>query len=169
MKTLLGKRQSNDQRVSARVDGVLTNSPSAIGHTVSQSVSYQIIAAPPPAEIRREEFKATTPTAMQIFDAIESLPPFQRAGAKDHYLGIEICWLGRFASIHPSEDDCYSLSLSVRANGGGAPFVSCEVSLSEYPKLKVLLENHPVWIRGKISRIRAFGITVSNASLSILD
>ncbi|HEY3771179.1 MAG TPA: hypothetical protein VGN44_21075 [Candidatus Angelobacter sp.] len=52
------KRESNNQKVSVKGDSISANSPSAIGHNVSQSVNYQIITSP--ALLAPEHRKRTT-------------------------------------------------------------------------------------------------------------
>jgi hypothetical protein len=171
---LLRERRSGDQKTSARVDGALTHSPSAIGHTVYQTVNYQnLTATPGSADRNSEQNKATLPTAHKILKAIDLLPPFQRAAARQSYFGLKVCWLAKFNSIEPDVStrgsDLHRLFLLLRADFERPALVICEVSLITYPKLKILHEDHPVWIRGKISRVDDGAVYLSEPELDIVD
>lgn len=175
-KSLLAKTNAGNPKISVKSDSVSTNSPSAIGHVVSQSVNYQFVnATAKPVEGPRQENKVTSPTAYQIAKAIAALPPFQRESAGENYIGLEVCWLMEFSTIDKSisigGNDYHSLFLSVHGmQPWDLAFAVCEVNLNKYPKLKILHAGQPIWLRGKISSVRSSGVVhVAEPELEILD
>jgi hypothetical protein len=175
VKIFFRKTPANNQKVTVKSDSVSTNSPSAIGHTVTQSVNYQFVGATSvPAGGLRGENKPTSPTAHQILKALAALPPFQRKSAGENYIGLEICWLMEFVNIDQNistKGEDYSLMLSVRGKEAwDLKFASCTVDLTKYPKLKILHAGHPIWLRGKISSFNNPDIVrVTEPELEILD
>jgi hypothetical protein len=172
-KTLLGKTPFANQKVTVKSDGVSTNSPAAIGHTVSQSVHYQIVNAPLVQPESHRVNKDTFPSAHQILNEINALPPFQRLGTRQNYLGLEICWLTEFANIADvavDEANDHMLVLSVRGEQEwDRALVMCGINLNKYPKLKILHAKHPIWIRGKISGLDSAVVHVKDPELEIVD
>ncbi len=95
----------------------------------------------------------------QIKDDIASVPPYQRRDKQRYYIGQQIDWQGKLASVHPEDKDG---NVSVMLNIEGqvikglaivpvSDLCSCDVPLDKYPQLKFLPEGSPVRITGKIA------------------
>jgi hypothetical protein len=60
-------------------------------------------------------------------------------------------------------------SLGIDVSDGRTAFLRCEISLSEYPKFKILPENCALWIWGTISSIDYPSIYLTNVDIEIAD
>jgi hypothetical protein len=172
---IFGRKKSTDQDVRGKIEGSMNSSPAAVGHIVTQTVTYNL-AGTNPAPIQEKEKKATSPRPRDILKAIDSLPPFQRASAAQNYTGLKICWFTEFSSIErilfaENEQENHSVYLKVRGNERwDFVLVCCDIDLNKYPELKILHADHPIWLKGKIIGLTGSDmIRVGEAELDILE
>lgn len=105
------------------------------------------------------------PSPEDIFENIESRPPFQRNEAEKHYEGLKVKrWAVALQSVFESHDGKYQVHLRPRGNG---KTVSCLVDIHRYPEVKIVDEKTRLWISGIIKYVDSDSgeITLSDASL----
>jgi hypothetical protein len=103
----------------------------------------------------------STPSASDIIAEIDSQSPFMKQKFSENYHGIRVTWHGQFQLVFGTEDDEINIGIRVDENN----WVSCKVSLAEYPLLRTLKTNTPVSVTGTIIGISSHIFELSNAKL----
>lgn len=105
------------------------------------------------------------PSPEEIFEDIESRPPFQRNEAERHYQGLKVKrWSVALKSVFEPHDGKCQIHLRPRSNGR---IVSCLVDIHRYPEVKIADEKTRLWVSGRIKYVdwESCEIALSDASL----
>jgi len=103
----------------------------------------------------------STPSASDIIAEIDRQSPFMKQKFPENYHGIKVTWHGQFQLVFGTKDDEINIGIRVDENN----WVSCKVSLAEYPLLRTLKTNTPVSVTGTIIGISSHIFELSNAKL----
>lgn len=98
-----------------------------------------------------------------ILKEIDKVPPLQRPSVVEGYKGLTVQWQTSFIDAVPfGKRDSIHLML---LGQGSHPWIYCDVSIKDYPELKVMKESTRIIVIGKIAEI-AFGkISLRDVSL----
>jgi hypothetical protein len=104
-------------------------------------------------------------TFAEIFAAIDAAPPLERDAVAARYRGIAVQWSTWLRSARGTgRDDEVAVRLvtseSIRT-------VACTVRLSEYPELRVVLQETRIQITGRIAGVDLLNIELEDADLVI--
>jgi hypothetical protein len=81
---------------------------------------------------------------------IKSRPLYQRDEAMKHYVGLSTRFEGKFSSLLMGKDGRVKIMLSSLEPIPSA-FVSFDISIDEHPEFKIMRENTPITVQGKIA------------------
>ena len=101
----------------------------------------------------------------EIRKAISKLPPMQRGAAEKNYTGNRISWELLFINADELDE-----RLKVTASGkeGIFPMVHFYVNKEEYhPRFRILDENDPIWVYGRIEKIEKEGLKIYLDDVSV--
>lgn len=103
----------------------------------------------------------------KIMDTINAAPPMQQESVRKSFIGIQIQWDASFYNGSEESDDKFKVWLQTADEMIG--LISCEVSATDYPELKVLSKGAPIRIIGKISKILEISVVeLTDVRLEIL-
>ena len=103
------------------------------------------------------------PNPARIYAEFDAQPPLMRPEVVSEYIGRDVNWSVTLAGAREERPGQAFVSFhfephSVRMIGG-------EVSLSEYPQLKLTHVGHPIHLRGKIRKIDTLSIQLEISKL----
>jgi hypothetical protein len=152
---LLFKRKKASISVSAKRVSTGNGSPAIIGSNNTQVVHQNNYSVSTPGQPTFESSVggvpsgySSNPSPSEIFEAIDELPPFQRARAINDYSGLKVAWPLEFYSLDREADDAFTFTAA--SSGRGLPLVRASITLSEYPELKILPAGTCIILIGKI-------------------
>ena len=137
------------------------NSPIATGSIVTQNIHYGT------AQAQTTDFSDyyESPTPTEIREKLDKLPPYQKESMMEHFIGLKVRWLTRFADIFKTyEEGQYHLLLQYGNNLRDV--VACDVSLDDFPRLKVSTEGDYIEVTGTIERVHTLGVNLKDAWIS---
>lgn len=105
------------------------------------------------------------PSPEEIFEDIESRPPFQRKEIAKCYQGLKVKrWALTIRLVFEPHDGKCQIHLRPRSNG---KIVSCLVDIHRYPEVKITDEKTRLWVSGRIKYVdwESGEIALSDASL----
>ena len=172
------KRENSSQSTQAHGNGqALSSSGSGnavnaggdvhIGDIVTPATVVPIEAAPGATAYQKPKsgysFK---PTPQEIVLNIKNHPPLQRDDIAKQYVGLLVHWQLQLNNTHILQNDIVSVILYVLD-----PFcsVSCQVSLTQFPRLKIISEDATIWASGEIEKCEKNLIYLKNTTLDFND
>jgi len=105
------------------------------------------------------------PTAKNIVETIENLPPYQREQQTNNYIGLPVKWQTTLYSLHTSNENVF-LFLNINNQ---YPWISCHVKLNDYPELKIANSGTGIILTGLIKSIHGHDIELSNVKIVSLQ
>ena len=136
------------------------------------SVDQPAIVIPSPPERA-----STEPTPIQISGEIEAVLPFDREHAKEKYIGLNVLWKVRFASVKCWNDTSIENGAVVNAQRcyficffEETPYYMVTFSLKTVPpEFKILREGSMIWVQGTIKSVesRSINLEVDPAQIEI--
>ncbi len=136
----------------------------ASGSNIQQTVQFYGHSAS--TERSGAEFRSD-PTPREIFEKINAAPPYQRETVENSYGGLAVRWRLFLISISQGKvGDLYDLHLEPSDEFGG---VFCEVSISDYPRLKISRRYAPLEVTGFIQKASRMTIELEKAQITFLD
>ncbi len=172
------KRENNSQSTRARGNGQAISS-SGSGNAVNAGGNVHIgdivapaavapIEAVPGANVYHNPKPgySTKPTPQEITLNIKNHPPLQRDDIRKHYIGLLVHWRLQLNTTHILQNDAVSVNLYALD-----PFcsVSCQVSLTRFPRLKIIGEDATIWAFGEIENFEPQIIYLKNATIDFDD
>ncbi len=151
--------------------------PAAAAHFQHQHFQHQpqpsLDSTPAQPQNRPTTRTNSIPTPEDIAIQIKSLPPFQQAAARSAYVGLEVSWFVRFASLYelPSwsvkaADETHIASFSFGQNlllG-----VRAALNIDRFPRLKISHRNTPFRISGIIESVEDTDIELKEVIIEFL-
>ncbi len=114
--------------------------------STSASTSALLLTASPAAVSERSVCRLAHE---QISDAIEAVPPFQRGGVTQSFIGATVCWTGPLVNIWKHDTNLH-VSLSLGDHSG---LIFCYAKPEHCEGLHFAPEGHPVQVIGEIADI----------------
>jgi hypothetical protein len=150
------KQPENSSRVNisdSTVLGPVAGRDISIGTFVQHGVSV---------EIPNEDYRST-PTAVDIIEAIEKVPLYSRSSVAQSYSGLQVRWKGAISSISYGHS---GVGLIIRTSDR-LPWVTFDVTLEDYPILKTVRGGEPIEVTGKIDALDRYGTLISLKDVKI--
>ncbi|PKH02768.1 hypothetical protein CXF72_09925 [Psychromonas sp. MB-3u-54] len=104
------------------------------------------------------------PLYTDIESDIKQVKPFDKEHRTQSYIGLKVQWKCAFSGL-TENNDCYRVHVFLEMPLHTA-YLNIDFS-KDVSKLKVLNENHPLWVCGEISRIYGTNIDLINADISV--
>lgn len=105
---------------------------------------------PTEQEGKKRDYKLN-PSPEDIFEDIESRPPFQRKEAEKYYQSLKVKrWAVTIRLVFEPHDGKCQIHLRPRSNG---KIVSCLVDIHRYPEVKIADEKTRLWVSGRIKYV----------------
>lgn len=101
----------------------------------------------------------------EIASSLAKVPPAQRTSIGKSYVGIRVHWVGWLASVTPDKEDKSLVLLIFGGQNGAGPYVTCTVSLGDFPALSVAPEKTRTTIFGTIESAQTSGIGLTEVHL----
>lgn len=124
----------------------------------------EISESPTEQEGKKGDYKLN-PSPEEIFEDIESRPPFQRKEIEKYFQDLKVKrWAVTISLVFESHDGKCQIHLRPRSNG---KIVSCFVDIHRYPEVKIVDEKTRLWVSGRIKSVdwESGEIALSDASL----
>lgn len=154
-----------NHKVKSLSVGTSVNTPSNIHDSPIPPVSKGDSLVPEPAPFRYGEY-SQHPSPKDISNQIERLPPFQKIGAEKNYTGLKVKWKVSLAMIHPKDGDLIEIACNHREY---FRYVKTVISLSRYPRFKIIREGEAFWIYGEILSIEPSGFKIRSHHIEFDD
>jgi len=158
--------------VSADRNSSVLGSPVASGSNISQTVSIVLNgtrSTPPQTKIPY----AAKPTPKEIRAQLNALPLFQKKGATESYVGLNVRWpvtleylseIGEWRRKEFKIDFTHTLEANFEDYEG---VVRTEVNIERFPRLKISHKGSPMEISGTVSNVSEGGtVTLRDADIT---
>ncbi len=99
-----------------------------------------------------------------IFEDIESIPPFQWSEAEKYYEGLKVEWLAQLKSVLRAGNGKCAIYLIPHDT---VKIISCVVDIGLYPELKIAKRGAELWICGRIKYVDAVSGEIALSDVSI--
>ena len=99
----------------------------------------------------------------QILEDIESRPPYQRDEATQHYIGTRIKFSGILYYL--TKMDKNTVHIVIKPKDSSYPMISASISVVDYPEFKVLRDNTPLTVEGRVSAIEYQRVKIEDVTV----
>jgi len=152
IKKLIGGRpREAGVSVKTAIGDKTTNSPMAVGATVHQSNTYNMVA---PSETAQPPDLESSPSPEEVRGYFADLTPYQQLQSRNHHSGIKVHWRLVYETINQGPDpngnaQIMARSLPSKRHAFGVP-VFFWIGLDDHPKFRIVHSGEIFWLDGTI-------------------